>query len=164
MNDFFFSSRRRHTRYWRDWSSDVCSSDLARRRRSEDPVPEAIVVRAPDGRCGVVPVATVFQHLAEHYAHRAVHDPLTGLPNRLYVEEQCRTPDGLRAGALFFIDLDRFKDVNDHLGHAAGDQVLVAFSRRLRVLARDGDLALRLGGDEFALITRDRLTPAQADG
>src|SRR3712207_2683611 len=140
MNDFFFSSRRRHTRYWRDWSSDVCSSDLARRRRSEDPVPEAIVVRAPDGRCGVVPVATVFEHLAQHYAHRAVHDPLTGLPNRSFLEEQWGTPgDGPRPGALLYIDLDRFKDVNDHLGHAAGDQVLVEFARRLRSVAREGD-------------------------
>ncbi|MGY1700541.1 EAL domain-containing protein [Geodermatophilus sp. SYSU D00766] len=138
---------------------------LARRRRTDDPVPEAIVVRTAGGRYGVVPVATVFEHLARHYAHRAAHDPLTGLPNRSFLEEQWGTPgDGPRPGALLYIDLDRFKDVNDHLGHAAGDQVLVEFARRLRCLAREGDLAVRLGGDEFALLVANRLTPAQAEG
>ncbi|WP_091363664.1 EAL domain-containing protein [Geodermatophilus telluris] len=135
---------------------------LAERRRSGEDVPEAIVVVCAED-VGVVPVATLFEQLAHHYAYRAVHDPLTGLPNRLFLEDQVQPPGGFRPGALFFVDLDRFKDVNDHFGHAAGDEVLAQFARRLRSLARSGDLVARLSGDEFVLVTADRLGRDEAD-
>ncbi|WP_106281412.1 EAL domain-containing protein [Geodermatophilus tzadiensis] len=138
------------------------ASLLAERRRHGEDVPEAIVVVCPDGT-GVVPVATLFEQLAHHYAYRAVHDPLTGLPNRLFLEDQVQPPGGFRPGTLFFVDLDRFKDVNDHFGHAAGDEVLTQFARRLRSLARAGDLVARLSGDEFVLVTADRLGREEAD-
>jgi diguanylate cyclase (GGDEF)-like protein/PAS domain S-box-containing protein len=136
---------------------------LLAERRTEQHVPEGLVVTWPDGAFGVVPATTLFEHLAQHYAHQAVHDPLTGLPNRLFVEEQLQPPRSFHPGALFFIDLDRFKDVNDHFGHAAGDEVLVRFADRLRSVGRAGDLVVRAGGDEFALITADRLTRDQAE-
>ncbi len=136
---------------------------LAERRRTEDTVPEALVVQWPDGAVGVLPVARLFEHLAQQYAHRAVHDSLTGLPNRAFLAEHLRSGRSFRPGVLFFIDLDRFKDVNDHYGHAAGDQVLVQFATRLRALARSGDVVARLGGDEFALVTDDVLTAEQSE-
>ncbi len=93
----------------------------------------------------------------ERLAHLAYHDPLTGLPNRSTVEEQLdrdlaraiRTGDTV---AALYIDLDRFKLVNDSLGHAAGDHVLVEVAERIRAVTRAGDLLARLGGDEFMLV------------
>jgi diguanylate cyclase (GGDEF)-like protein len=91
--------------------------------------------------------------------HLALHDPLTGLPNRAQV--MARFADALRelgAGgaeaAVVFIDLDNFKDINDTLGHAAGDELLVGVARRLRDATRTEDLVARLGGDEFMVLLR----------
>jgi diguanylate cyclase (GGDEF)-like protein/PAS domain S-box-containing protein len=87
-------------------------------------------------------------------AHQAHHDPLTGLPNRTllaqYVAERFRPGvDGL---ACLFLDLDNFKVVNDSLGHAAGDELLVEVASRLRATVRPGDLVARFGGDEFVVV------------
>ena len=84
-------------------------------------------------------------------------DTLTGLPNRHHflelLERQLqRARQGDRSFALFFIDLDRFKWVNDNLGHAAGDQLLRTVTRRLLRLLREGDVLARLGGDEFVVV------------
>ncbi|WP_433300000.1 diguanylate cyclase domain-containing protein [Actinoplanes sp. CA-030573] len=94
---------------------------------------------------------------AEQALHRlATSDALTGLPNRgalldRLARELAAEPDEL---AVLFCDLDGFKPVNDRLGHAAGDQLLVAVADRLRACLRDGDLASRFGGDEFVLVCR----------
>lgn len=87
----------------------------------------------------------------------AEHDTLTNLPNRNHVSIafQRRIDQLLAAnerGALIFIDIDRFKDINDTLGHTAGDQLLVKISRRLKTVLRKGDSVARLGGDEFLLM------------
>jgi diguanylate cyclase (GGDEF)-like protein len=89
--------------------------------------------------------------------HRARHDPLTGLPNRTEFEAQLAAalrPDEPRAEplALLMLDLDRFKQVNDTLGHQAGDELIQAVSQRLRGLVRPADTIARIGGDEFAVI------------
>ncbi len=90
--------------------------------------------------------------------HRlAYHDPLTGLPNRALFRERLehalalarRRGNGL---AVLFLDLDRFKNVNDTLGHACGDRVLTLVAERLRGALRGGDTLARLGGDEFAVL------------
>jgi Amt family ammonium transporter len=94
----------------------------------------------------------------ERLRHRALHDGLTGLANRglflnraeLMLSRLRRRPD--RGFAVFFIDLDGFKGVNDELGHAAGDAVLVEIADRLRHCVRPQDTVARLGGDEFALL------------
>jgi diguanylate cyclase (GGDEF)-like protein len=85
--------------------------------------------------------------------HQAVHDALTGLPNRtlLYRRvERALRGDGL--GAMLLIDLDRFKEVNDTLGHDYGDELLVEVAGRLASAVRRGDTLARLGGDEFAVL------------
>ncbi len=90
----------------------------------------------------------------------ALHDPLTGLPNRALFRELTRSAvasaqrDGGRL-ALLFIDLDRFKAVNDTWGHAAGDALLVAVAQRLRGAVRAADVVCRHSGDEFTILLRD---------
>jgi diguanylate cyclase (GGDEF)-like protein len=91
-------------------------------------------------------------------AYLAEHDLLTDLPNRAFFTKMLEGPVRRRGGAatdafaVFMVDLDRFKNVNDTLGHAAGDQLLVEVARRLKGNLREGDILARLGGDEFAII------------
>jgi len=89
---------------------------------------------------------------------QANHDPLTRLPNRRHFETQLeREVERCHRGAssaLLYIDLDRFKYINDIAGHAAGDRLLVEISQRLKERKREADLLARLGGDEFAIILR----------
>jgi diguanylate cyclase (GGDEF)-like protein len=87
----------------------------------------------------------------------ATHDHLTGLPNRRLLEDRlthalARLEREPRPLAVFYVDLDRFKAVNDRFGHAVGDQVLIETGRRLRAVLRPADTAARVGGDEFVLI------------
>ncbi len=94
----------------------------------------------------------------ERLLHNAYHDVLTGLPNRaLFMERLQRSLDRAKDRqdylfAVLFLDVDRFKVVNDSLGHQVGDQLLVAIARRLEGSLRPGDMVARLGGDEFAIV------------
>ncbi len=93
--------------------------------------------------------------------HNAFHDTLTGLANRALFGDRLdmamagarRRPSG--QFAVLFFDLDRFKNVNDSLGHNVGDQLLVALARRLETIIRPGDSVARIGGDEFAILVND---------
>nr|WP_204946057.1 bifunctional diguanylate cyclase/phosphodiesterase [Micromonospora luteifusca] len=104
--------------------------------------------------------------VANEHAYAAAHDALTGLANRRHLLDQgteqlsSRHADGVTA--LVLIDLNHFKEVNDTLGHAAGDQVLVQVADRLREAAQASDLVARLGGDEFAVLLRGLPAPAVA--
>jgi len=87
----------------------------------------------------------------------AMFDPLTGLPNRtllreLFDHEAAAARRGSRTLALMFIDIDKFKDINDEWGHAAGDQLLLAIGKRVRHVLRESDIVCRLGGDEFVVL------------
>jgi diguanylate cyclase (GGDEF)-like protein/PAS domain S-box-containing protein len=119
--------------------------------------------RAPDGEVigfqGIIHDITQRKHAEEQLAYGALHDALTGLPNRaLFVDRLSQALERVRRGggpfAVFFLDVDRFKVVNDRLGHLAADGVLVALARRLEGCVRAGDSVARLGGDEFALVLR----------
>jgi diguanylate cyclase (GGDEF)-like protein/PAS domain S-box-containing protein len=93
----------------------------------------------------------------EELTRKTLHDPLTGLPNRVLLLDRVGLAlDRLgRTGgvvAVLFLDLDRFKDVNDTLGHAAGDRLLVEVGKRLSTASRPGDTVARLGGDEFVVV------------
>jgi diguanylate cyclase (GGDEF)-like protein len=97
------------------------------------------------------------EKLEEQLRHRAFYDSLTGLPNRALFLDRLghAVARGERLGhevAVLFIDLDRFKLVNDSLGHGAGDQLLVSVAERLRGCLRDSDTIARLGGDEFTVL------------
>ena len=101
------------------------------------------------------------KHAQELIVHNALHEPLTDLPNRILLIERlelainrARRVENYRYAVLFF-DLDRFKVINDSLGHLAGDQVLQMTAHKLKTNLRDIDLVARLGGDEFVILLED---------
>ncbi len=91
-------------------------------------------------------------HHAAAKEHQALHDPLTGLPNRERFRRVAERAVERGEGALVLVDLDRFKEVNDTLGHHAGDELLQVVARRLTESLRTDDTVARLGGDEFGII------------
>jgi diguanylate cyclase (GGDEF)-like protein/PAS domain S-box-containing protein len=119
-----------------------------------------IIVRAPDGQqhiWSMVEDISVRKRSEQRIAFLAYHDALTGLENRFGL--RARLEEILKKGvengtrtAVMLIDLDRFKNVNDTLGHDAGDKLLIEVARRIRSSVRDSDLVARLGGDEFVVV------------
>jgi diguanylate cyclase (GGDEF)-like protein len=109
---------------------------------------------------------TEARRTADRIAYLAAHDTLTGLPNRAAFNERlAETAGAIGEGdgfAVLAIDLDRFKEVNDTLGHPCGDQILKEAAVRLRALVAPGDVITRLGGDEFAVIQRGVRDPEAA--
>lgn len=112
--------------------------------------------------------STALQESKEHFRHAAFHDSLTDLPNRslfsdylkLAIERSKRQPDYLFA--VLFLDLDRFKYINDSLGHSCGDQLIVELARRLQACLRQVDTVSRFGGDEFAILLDGIKDPSDA--
>ena len=100
------------------------------------------------------------KQVEERIAHMAHHDALTGLPNRALLRDRigqaiARAHRNQAEVAVLFIDLDRFKHINDSLGHEAGDSLLEAVATRISVCLREGDTVSRLGGDEFVIVLPD---------
>ncbi len=94
-------------------------------------------------------------HAKDRIEHNALHDPLTGLGNRRMLDKELQTlsgENGLANIAILHIDLDRFKQINDTLGHAAGDAMLIHASEILRSNVRGSDIVARIGGDEFVIV------------
>ena len=142
------------------------------RRKDGDVFPELVSIsRVLNADGAISHYVGIFTDISEHKAneahiHRLAHfDPLTGLPNRSLLADRVsqaisrveRDDDTL---ALVFLDLDRFKNVNDSLGHRIGDELLVQVAQRLQEALRDEDTVSRLGGDEFILV----LPRASTDG
>lgn len=103
------------------------------------------------------------KHLLLKNEHMALHDGLTNLPNRSLFEELCltalaRTDRQKTMLAIMFVDLDKFKVVNDNYGHDVGDSLLQSVSKRLRDCIRESDTVARMGGDEFAIVFVDIIT------
>jgi diguanylate cyclase (GGDEF)-like protein/PAS domain S-box-containing protein len=103
---------------------------------------------------------SAYKQQVERLRHQATHDELTGLPNRWLFRQHLEqalarsTRDGHRV-AVMYLDLDDFKWINDTLGHASGDALLIQVARRLRSSVRESDTLARLGGDEFAILLPD---------
>jgi diguanylate cyclase (GGDEF)-like protein len=115
-----------------------------------------------DVAAGLVAVVAEHRHLGERLTYQARHDPLTGLPNRLLFEsrlhqaiDDARQQGAAAQVALLLFDIDRFKLVNDTLGHPAGDDLLRQFAQRVLGVTHQTDTLARLGGDEFALLLPD---------
>ncbi|HLO61405.1 MAG TPA: diguanylate cyclase, partial [Azonexus sp.] len=147
-----------------DFESEVVCSDGGRIWISEN----AHAVCAPDGSLlyyeGTVEDITERRRYQSVLQHQATHDPLTGLPNRNLLQDRLEQAVQLaqRQGnkvALAFVDLDNFKVINDSLGHAAGDELLIEIARRLRQALRGIDTVARYGGDEFVLIIGEQASP-----
>ncbi len=111
----------------------------------------------PIKRFGVMHDVTEQRNMKAQLRYQATHDTLTGLPNRSFFLEKLaqaliRAERATTHCAVLFLDLDRFKMVNDSLGHAAGDQLLITVAERLRAVLGAGDTLARFGGDEFAAL------------
>ncbi|MBT8769164.1 bifunctional diguanylate cyclase/phosphodiesterase [Metapseudomonas boanensis] len=138
--------------------------EIWNRRKNGEQYPEWLTINAVrDNSQGVTHYVGVFadisplKHAQARLDHQAHHDPLTGLPNRLLFENRLQLALNDAAtdnhhGAVLFIDLDRFKHINDSLGHPVGDQLLKGIANRLRDQLRDIDTVARLGGDEFIIL------------
>jgi diguanylate cyclase (GGDEF)-like protein/PAS domain S-box-containing protein len=129
----------------------------------------AVTLRNDDGDIagcvGTVEDITERRRIEAQLTHQALHDPLTGLPNRtLFVDRVemalARTRRGEGMAAVLFIDLDRFKLINDSFGHECGDELLTAIAERLGGVLRASDSIGRLGGDEFAVLCEVDAAPA----
>ncbi|MGE5652334.1 EAL domain-containing protein [Noviherbaspirillum sp. UKPF54] len=122
---------------------------------------EASTIRGPSGKVSQVVMVsrdiTDRKEMEAYILHQSFHDTLTGLPNRLLLEDRMRQATAHLGRqhapvAVLFIDLDRFKDINDTLGHASGDRLLQEVAERLGRCVREGDTVARLSGDEFVVL------------
>jgi len=154
--------------YWRDVVVELLEQEAERLDSEPEALDLAVVASRMGSDSAIVRVAKVFDNqrtvlqaqLEEEQTrltHQALHDALTGLPNRvLFLERLAQSIEGAARrsihSAVLFIDIDRFKSVNDIAGHAAGDQLLIGVARRLREVLRPADTVARLGGDEFVVL------------
>jgi len=130
-----------------------------------------VPLRSPAGdvvaATGIARDVTALKVKEAYLSHRALHDPLTGLPNRVLLLDRleaalARIRRHQAHLAVLYLDLDRFKTVNDNLGHEVGDTLLQVVGQRLQQTLRPSDSVARLGGDEFAAILADLHDPAEA--
>lgn len=148
--------------------------EIWNRRKDGSIYPELITISAildehaqPAGYVGIFSDISAIKEHQDRLDYLAHHDPLTDLPNRLLFDSTLRqsirlaTRQGSRLGVVF-IDLDRFKHVNDSMGHAAGDALLVQIAKRLRSVLAETDTLARISGDEFIALLEDITRPEDA--
>lgn len=154
-----------YQRYWADLKEKGhWQGELFNRKKSGEIYPQWLTITAArDSQGRILSYIAVFsdmsrlQEAEKRLSYLAYHDTLTGLPNRLLLLDRLRQSiaQARRGGfplSVLFIDLDGFKQVNDTLGHDAGDHILQEISRRLQQIVRESDTVGRLGGDEFVII------------
>ena len=169
LNDeYFFRQIWRALRFRGSWQGEFWSL-----LNNGEVRPEWMVVNTMKDKAGdITNYIALFTDITEQkeqekkIQHIAHHDPLTNLPNRLLFTERLiislqHADRNNRRIAILYIDLDRFKTINDSLGHHIGDMVLVNASKRLTASIRDGDTVSRIGGDEFIVILNDIEDPNQ---
>jgi len=149
--------------------SHQIASSLQRRRSMDElqlanaDLEQRVVARTQELREQI----RVRERVEQRLQHEVVHDALTDLPNRKYLGDRLERlfaafrRDPSRAFAVMFMDIDRFKVINDSMGHQTGDAVLREIARRLQATLREPDVVARLGGDEFAVLVEDARNPDQ---
>jgi diguanylate cyclase (GGDEF)-like protein/PAS domain S-box-containing protein len=161
-DDAFYADMWRQIRETDHWQGEII--DRARDGRTVPLLETISAVRDADGAVShYISLVSDISHLKETQSrldYLAHHDLLTGLPNRLLFNDRLehvieRAARDRTLFAVLYIDLDRFKTINDSLGHHIGDQVLIQAALRLRQLVRRSDTVARLGGDEFVLLLED---------
>ncbi|WP_422776779.1 phosphodiesterase DibA [Pseudomonas mediterranea] len=174
-----FKSGRHGPDFYRDMFASLggrgeWSGEIWNRRKSGEIFPQWQTIRAlVDDEGQVSQYVAVFSDISaikdsqHELAHLAHHDPLTGLPNRMLFSdraEQALASAQLhkRGCALLLVDLDHFKNINDSLGHAVGDELLKGVAERFQALFVPGVTLARLGGDEFAVLVENCSQPGQA--
>jgi diguanylate cyclase (GGDEF)-like protein len=152
-----------YDRYLRDVKSSARQAELAERARAESEreraeQAERHVLELNNYITEQERISRALEEAKEHFRHAAFHDSLTGLPNRSMFSELLKAQienakhSTQSLFAVLFLDLDRFKNINDSLGHSHGDLLLVAFAQRLEACLRPKDVLARFGGDEFAIL------------
>jgi diguanylate cyclase len=152
-----YATLQHKIRAFADREQHEATEELAELRQRQHDLRLASLAAAGVGMFALAVFLLLVVGYQRRLVRQALHDPLTGLPNReLFadrVSQAIRTADReLRPAALLLLDLDRFKEVNDTLGHHHGDQLLVQLGQRLGGMLREVDTVARLGGDEFAVL------------
>lgn len=164
-----------YQRLWRDLSElGYWQGEIWNRRKGGEIYPQWLSISAvrndkgePEKYVGVFTNISRIKHSTTHIEHLAHHDALTDLPNRLLLHSRLthsleRAHRNNTQGAVLFLDLDRFKAVNDSLGHRAGDELLQQVAQRIASRLREVDTLARLGGDEFVVVLDDIAMANQA--
>src|SRR5438093_6034313 len=162
-------------RSWLEWGGEHIEHYETVRLHKDGSMLDVSVTISPilDAAGEVVGVSTIARNITRQkriqqlLAHRALHDALTNLPNRVLLRDRIegalaraqRHGSGI---AVFFLDLDGFKVLNDRHGHAAGDEILRVVAERLRQAVRADDTVARFGGDEFVIVCHDVLNEERA--
>ncbi|PJA32688.1 MAG: diguanylate cyclase [Zetaproteobacteria bacterium CG_4_9_14_3_um_filter_53_7] len=171
-NPRILKSEHHNTQFYEKmWDSITATGkwqgELWNRRKSGDTFPIWQTISAIKGDAGeIIHYVAIFFDITERkladqeLEHQAQHDALTGLPNRMLFDNLLRQilreeHRAHKQTAVVFMDLDRFKEINDTLGHPVGDLLLQEAARRLRLCVRESDVLARMGGDEFTLILLD---------
>jgi diguanylate cyclase (GGDEF)-like protein/PAS domain S-box-containing protein len=149
--------------------------EISNRRKNGEVYPSWLTISAVRNReqfithfVAVFADISSLKHAQARLDYQAHHDPLTGLPNRTLFESRLQaallhSQESNSLGAVLFLDLDRFKHINDSLGHPVGDLLLKGIAQRLKENLRDIDTVARLGGDEFIILLPGLLQPSDAE-